>query len=73
MRVHIPYIIGFVDNISNHFKYFTGADCMEKFIVHLFSYSKESKLYINAYNGSKFDHYEFINQHSKRFTMSMEV
>ena len=68
MRVHIPYIVGFVDNISNHFKYFTGADCMEKFIVHLFSYSKESKLYINAYNGSKFDHYEFVKNLNKMYS-----
>jgi hypothetical protein len=68
MRVHIPYIIGFVDNISNSFQHFTGSDCMEKFIVHLFSYRKESKIYINAFNGSKFDHYEFVKKLNKMFS-----
>ena len=53
MKLHIPYIVGFVDNESNTFKHFTGDECMEKFITHLFSYSKESKIYINAFNGSK--------------------
>jgi hypothetical protein len=68
MRVHIPYIIGFVDNISNSFQHFTGSDCMEKFIVHLFGYRKECKIYINAYNGSKFDHYEFVKKLNKMYS-----
>ena len=68
MRVHIPYIIGFVDNISNSFQHFTGSDCMEKFIVHLFGYRKECNIYINAYNGSKFKHYEFVKKLNKMYS-----
>ena len=41
---------------------------MEKFIVRLFSYSKESKIYINAFNGSKFDHYEFVKKLNKMYS-----
>ena len=67
MKLHIPYIVGFVDNESNTFKHFTGDECMEKFITHLFSYSKESKIYINAFNGSKFDHYEFVKKLNKMY------
>jgi hypothetical protein len=65
MRIHIPYIVGIVDSISKSFQYFTGTDCMEQFIIHLLSYRKESKIYINAFNGSKFDHYEFVKKLNK--------
>ena len=34
-KIHTPYIVGFVDNITNEFQWFTGSDCMEKFINHL--------------------------------------
>ncbi len=62
MKVHIPYILGFIDNIANKFEYFTGSDCMDQFITHLLSYSKYSQVYVNAFNGSKFDHYEFVKK-----------
>ena len=35
---------------------------MEKFINHLLLYRSKSKVYINAFNGSKFDHYELVKQ-----------
>jgi hypothetical protein len=38
-KIHTPYIVGFVDNITNEFQYFTGSDCMERFINHLKTYS----------------------------------
>ena len=41
MNIHMPYIVGYVDNISQAFQYFTGADCMEKFIRHLFTYREK--------------------------------
>ena len=63
--IHIPYIVGFVDNIDNQFHYFTGEDCMEQFIRQLFTYKSATKVYINAFNGSKFDHYEFIKKMNK--------
>jgi uncharacterized protein YprB with RNaseH-like and TPR domain len=59
-QIHTPYIVGFVDSITNEFQYFAGSDCMEKFINHLASYHE--RFFLNAYNGSKFDHYEFIKQ-----------
>lgn len=65
MKVHTPYIVGFVDSVSNNFQYFTGSDCMEKFILHLFTYHEKSKVYLNAFNGSKFDHYEFVKKLNK--------
>ena len=55
IRVYTPYILGFVDNIMNTFQYFTGADCMEKFVSHLLGYSDYTSVFVNAYNGSKFD------------------
>jgi hypothetical protein len=61
-QIHTPYIVGFVDSITNEFQYFADSDCMERFILHLASYHEKSKIYLNAYNGSKFDHYEFIKQ-----------
>ena len=49
---------------------------MEKFIVHLFTYSK-AKVYVNAFNGSKFDHYEFVKKlnsmYGKRNQLSEEL
>jgi hypothetical protein len=66
-RIHTPYIVGFVDNISNSFQHYTGTDCMEKFIIHLFTYTK-SKVHINAFNGSKFDHYEFVKKLNKMYS-----
>ena len=35
---------------------------MEQFINHLFSYSSYSQVLVNAFNGSKFDHYEFVKK-----------
>ena len=65
IALHTPYIVGFVDNVSNEFQYFAGENCMEQFIRHLFTYSWATKVYINAFNGSKFDHYKFINKMNK--------
>ena len=62
IRIHTPYIIGFIDNVTNQFRYFSGEDCMEQFINHLFTYDSTSKVYINAFNGATFDHYEFIKK-----------
>ena len=68
MKIHTPYILGFIDNITNTFRYFKGSDCMESFITHLLSYSKYSNVFVNAYNGSKFDHYEFVKKLNKMHT-----
>ena len=65
IAVHTPYIVGFIDNVSNQFGYFSGDDCMEQFIRHLFNYSWATKVYINAFNGAKFDHYEFVKKMNK--------
>lgn len=65
VAIHTPYIVGFVDNVTNQFRYFTGEDCMEQFIHHLLTYKSASKVYINAFNGAKFDHYEFIKKINK--------
>jgi hypothetical protein len=56
------YILGFVENNNSEFQYFTGSDCMQKCIKHLFIYHSKSKVYVNAFNGSKFDHYEFVKK-----------
>ena len=66
--MHIPYIVGFIDNLISSFQHFTGVDCVKKFIIHLFSYRKESKIFINAFNGSKFDHYEFVKRLNKMYS-----
>jgi hypothetical protein len=58
MKVHIPYILGFIDNITSRFQYFTGSECMDQFITYLRGYGK----YSQAFNGSKFDHYEFVKK-----------
>ena len=68
MRVHTPYIVGYVDNINNSFRYFAGSDCMEQFIQHLFTYKSMKKVYINAFNGSKFDHYEFVKRLNRMYS-----
>ena len=65
IALHTPYIVGFIDNVSNQFRYFAGEDCMEQFIRHLFTYSWATKVYINAFNGAKFDHYEFVKKMNK--------
>ena len=65
ITIHTPYIVGFVDNIQNEFRYFAGENCMEQFIQHLFTYKSATKVYINAFNGAKFDHYEFIKKLNK--------
>ena len=64
-KIHTPYILGFVDSKNNQFQYFTGADCMEKFIDHLFTF-ENTKVYINAFNGARFDQYEFVKTLNKR-------
>jgi hypothetical protein len=73
MKIHTPYIIGFVDSICNKFQYFTGTYCMEKFILHLFTYHEKSKVYINAFNGSKFDHYEFVKKLNKMYNENPQM
>jgi hypothetical protein len=62
LKIHTPYVLGYADNISNKFQYFAGNDCMERFINHLLTYEDYSKVYVNAFNGSKFDHYEFVKK-----------
>jgi hypothetical protein len=71
-RIHTPYIVGLVDNINNKFQYFTGSNCMENFIKHLFSYCKFKKVYLNAFNGSKFDHYEFVKKLHKMYDQNVK-
>jgi DNA polymerase type B, organellar and viral len=61
-KFHVPYIVGYIDNLTHSFQYYAGADCMEQFITRLFQYSNYTKVYVNAYNGSKFDHYEFVKK-----------
>ena len=62
---NIPYIVGFVYN-DNKFQYFSGDDCLESFVEYILEIAKEhKKLYINAYNGSNFDHFKLYDCFTK--------
>ena len=50
---HEPYIVGMV--YKGEYKTFAGVDCMERFVDYLLTIKE--KVYVNAYNGSNFDHY----------------
>ena len=71
-KVHKPYIVGYTDvNDGHKFKYIAGKDCMERFAKVLIDIAEKSKetIYINAFNGSRFDHYflykELLNRNIK--------
>jgi hypothetical protein len=66
-KIHTPYIVGFTDNLTSKFQYFAGKDCMEQFINHLLVYQDKSKVYLNAFKGSRFDHYELVKQLNRMF------
>jgi hypothetical protein len=66
---HTSYIIRFVDSISNKFQ----LDCKEKFLHHLFTYYEKSKVYLNAFNGSKFDHNEFVKKLNKMYNENPQM
>ena len=72
-KIHTPYIVGFVDNVRNEFQYFAGSYCMEMFINHLQVYKDKKRVYLNAFNGSKFDHYEFVKQIGKMMNQTEDV
>jgi uncharacterized protein YprB with RNaseH-like and TPR domain len=66
--LHTPYYCGYTDE-KNEFAYFSGESCVSLFLDYVFNEAqKEPKetLYVNAFNGSNFDHYfiirEFINR-----------
>ena len=59
----MPFIVGFV--FKNFYKEFTGKDCMEKFYKFIISLGKDEVKYINAYNGSNYDHYFLWREHMK--------
>jgi hypothetical protein len=67
MKIHSPYIVEFVDNIDGKFQYFAGIDCIEQFIRHLQQFRDKSKVYLNAFNGSRFEHYEFVKKLNKMY------
>ena len=46
---------------------------MEKFILHLFMFQLKSKVYLNAFNGSKFDHYEFVKKLNKMYNENPQM
>jgi hypothetical protein len=73
LKIHTPYILGYADNISNKFQYFAGHDCMEQFINHLLTYEDYSKVYVNAFNGSKFDHYEFVKKLNQMHNYNKDI
>ena len=58
----MPFIVGFV--FKQRYGYFSGRDCMKKFYKFIISHNDEIK-YINAYNGSNYDHYFLWREHMK--------
>lgn len=62
--IHTPYIIGFSDE-NGLFKSFHGDDCIKQFVDYLLTLKGD--WFINAFNGSNFDHYflirYFLDQH----------
>ena len=72
-KIHTPYIVGFVDNVRIEFQYFAGSNCMEMFINHLHVYKFKKKVYLNALDGSKFDHYEFVKQLGKMMNQTEDA
>lgn len=68
-KIHTPYIIGLC--YENKYITFRGDNCMVEFIDFILKYieGKKDLIYLNAYNGSNFDHYfvktEFIRRKLK--------
>lgn len=62
---HIPYIVGYCYYIGDNLIYDTieGKDCMKTFYE--FIITLEHVKYINAYNGSGFDHYYLLREQIK--------
>ena len=63
-EIHTPYIIGY--NIGNEFSYKAGDNCIELFVDLLIEKAKNGKFFLNAYNGSRFDHYMIYKEFIKR-------
>lgn len=61
-ETHRPYIVGWV--FKDRYKILTGDDCIEKFVDMLIALPSET--YINAFNGSNFDHYFIFKEFIKR-------
>jgi len=66
IKLQTPYILGY--NEGDKFKYFSGVDCIASFVDYLLSKAdkKSPKIYVNAFNGSNFDHYTIYNEFIKR-------
>lgn len=69
--VHTPYIVGYTT--GQEFKSIEGKECMSKFVDVLLAESdrmtqedKDKTLYVNAYNGSNFDHYCLVQEFLKK-------
>ena len=41
--------------------------------VYICRYSKTAKFYINAFNGSKFDYYEFVKKMNKMYSKRFDI
>tara|TARA_Y100000310_G_C20699535_1_gene828435 strand:- start:4029 stop:7286 length:3258 start_codon:yes stop_codon:yes gene_type:complete len=59
---HIPYIVGFCYYVGNKLEYnfFAGDNCMEEFYIWLKTHKEYE--YLNAFNGSGFDHYKILQR-----------
>ena len=79
--VHTPYIVGYTDLDSSEFEYLAGNDCMKSFVDFILRRGSEidaedaargiavkdrRKIYVNAYNGSGFDHYFIFQEFLRR-------
>ena len=66
IKLQTPYIVGY--NEDDTFKTFSGVDCISQFVDHLLEKAdkKAPKIYVNAFNGSNFDHYTIYNEFIKR-------
>lgn len=71
-KLHTPYIVGFVDNVNHQFRYFTGENCIEQFIRRVLTYTKYGKVYVNVFNGAKFDHYELVKRLKRMYKAEMD-
>jgi len=70
--MNVPYIVGYIDILDGRkFKYFAGVDCMRLFFKEMLRIAEvfekqNKKIFINAYNGANFDHYELYKEYLDR-------
>lgn len=67
--VHVPYIIGWV--FRNTYSEFMGRDCIKRFVDWLMQTasreSEDTTLYLDAFNGSNFDHHYVLGEILKKY------